>query len=89
MPRQPIYDGAYPEMLSTASQGNPAGVTKLSSLLLFAQPEKKFFEESTKSGGKILLTIFGKNSETKVPLQSKLASKLDAVHIASTVLQFK
>ena len=46
--RPTIYDRAYPEVLSTASPGNPVGITKPSQLLLFVQPEKKFLEKSTK-----------------------------------------
>ena len=46
--RPPINDRAYPEMLPAASPGNPLAITKLSSLLLFVQPDKKFLEESTK-----------------------------------------
>ena len=34
--RTPIYDQAYPDKLSTASPGNLMGVTKPSSILLFA-----------------------------------------------------
>ena len=46
--RPTIYDRALPENLSTASTGNPVSITKPTSLLLFVQPGKKFFEESTK-----------------------------------------
>ena len=43
--RPPIYNGAYPEMLSTASAGNPVGIMKPTSYLLIVQLAKKFMEE--------------------------------------------
>ena len=89
--RPPIYDRAYPEKLSTASPGNPVGITKPSSFSLFVQQNNKSLEESTnlKSQGNLLLDIFGKKSMRKIRSQSKLASKLNAIHIAQTVPQFK
>ena len=85
-----MYDRAYPEMLSTASPGNPVGITKPISLLLFVQPDKKkFLEESTKVKETNALTIFCNKSLSKNFSQSKLASKLLAVHIAQPVPQFK
>ena len=44
----PIYDRVYTRMLSTASPGNPVGITKLSSLLFFVQPDQSFLEVWTK-----------------------------------------
>ena len=78
--RPPIYDRAQPEMLSTASPGNPVSIMKPSSLLLFMQPEEKFLEEWTKVKETHLLTIFGKKQMEKNRSQSKLASKLIAIH---------
>ena len=46
--RPPIYDQTYPEVLSTASPGNPLGVTKPNSHLLFAQSDKSIYEVSIK-----------------------------------------
>ena len=43
-----INDRAYPELLSTASPGNPVAIAKRSSLWLFVHPDKKFLEESSK-----------------------------------------
>ena len=79
--RPPIYDRAYPEMLSTASPGKPVGATKPSSLLLLVQPEKKFLEERKKVKT-YFLTKFGKTYIRKLRSQSQLASKLITVHIA-------
>ena len=45
--RQHIYGRAYRGMLSTGSPGDPVGITKLSALFLFVQPDKMFLEEST------------------------------------------
>ena len=84
-----MYDRAYPEMLSTASPGNPVGITKPISLLLFVQPDKKFLEESTKVKETNVLTTFCNKSLSKIFSPSKLASKLLAVHITQPVPQFK
>jgi len=46
--RPPIYDRPYADMLSTAPPGNPVGIIKRSSLLLFVLLDTKFLEESTK-----------------------------------------
>ena len=75
-------------MPSTASIGNPVGITKPSSLLFFMQPDKKFLEESTKFKETYFLTIFGNESMRKILSQRKLASKLTAVHNVYTVPQF-
>ena len=79
--RPPIYDRAYPKMLSTASPGNPIGITKPSSLLLFVQLHKNCLEESTKAKETYFLTIFSKRFIRKIRSQSKLASQVTAVHI--------
>ena len=42
-----IFDRVQPEMLAIAFPGLPVGITKSKSLLLFAQPDKIFFEKST------------------------------------------
>ena len=49
--RPPPHDRAQPEILSTASPGNPVSIMKPSSLLLFVQLDKKFLEEPTKVRG--------------------------------------
>ena len=56
--RPPIYDGAYPEMLSTASAGNPVGIMKPTSYLLFVQLAKKSMEQSTSIKGTLVLDKF-------------------------------
>ena len=80
--RPPIYDRAYPEMLSAASPENQVGIRNTNSLLLFVKPDKKFLEKSTKVRETYFLTIFGNKSMRKNRSQSKLASELKAVHIA-------
>ena len=42
---------------STESAGNPVGITKPSLLSLFVQPDKKFWEQSTKVKETYFLTI--------------------------------
>ena len=54
----PIYDGASPEKLATASPGYPVGVTKPSFLLLFEQQDKKSLEESKSPGEPIFFDNF-------------------------------
>ena len=78
--RPPIYDRAYPEMLSTASPGNPVGITKPSSFLLFVQADKKFSEESTNVKETYFITILSNKSMRKIR-SVELASKVTAVHI--------
>ena len=85
--RPPIYDRAYPEMLSTAFPGNPVGITKPSSLLLFVQPDQRFLEESTRVKETYFLTILGNKPMRKIR-SVETCIKLIAIHIAQTVPQF-
>ena len=55
--RPPIYNGAYPEKLWTASPANSVGVTKLSSFLLLVQLDEISLEESTSLEENYFLTI--------------------------------
>ena len=60
-------------MLVTASPGNPAGIKKAISFLLFVQPDK-ILEESTKVKETVFFIL-------ATNLWEKLASKLTFVHI--------
>ena len=77
-----VYDRAYLEKFSTASPGNPVGVSKPSLLSLIVQQGKKFFEESASLMKTQFLTIFGNKSMQKVHSESKLVSKPSVIHIA-------
>ena len=79
--RPPVYDRAYSEVISNTAPGNPVGITKSSSILLFVEPDKGFLGQSTKVEETKVLTIFRKKSMKKVRSQSKLAPKITAVHI--------
>ena len=81
-PWPPIYDRAYPALLSTASAGNPVGIAKPSSLILFVQPHKNFLKQSRNIKETYLLIIFGNKYVKNFASQSKLALQLTPVHIA-------
>ena len=80
--RPPIYEGAYPQKLWTASPGNPVGVTKPSLNLLYVQLDKTSLEESTNLKGTYFLTFFGTKSMRKPRPESKTELTSAAVHIA-------
>ena len=89
--RPPIHNQVYPEKLSTASPGKPAGITKPILLILFVQQDKNSLEESTSLEGTYFLTKFGKKPMRKIRSEFKLALNPPppAVHIAYSVLQFE